>query len=401
MAYSAVYSCITLIASDIAKLPIRLVERGNGGIWTEADARDYPVIRKPNHYQNRIQFIEQWITSKLARGNTYVLKINDERGKITALYVLDPTRVTPLVAPDGEIFYQIAADNLSGLKSGITVPATQIIHDRTPALFHPLIGTPPIFACGLSALQGINIQKNSAKFFGNMSRPSGVLTAPGAIGDEIATRIKTAFEQNYAGNNIGKLAVLGDGLKYEAMSINANDAQLIEQLKWTAQDVCSCFHVPAYKVGFATAPTYSNAEILNQIYYTDCLQTLIESLELCFSEGLGLTQLQAKEQSIEFDIDALLRMDTDTRFKSHSAAIAGGWMSPNEARAKEDLTPVAGGETPYLQQQNYSLAALAKRDAREITAADAPPPAEVLPPPQVNLAAFREEFRKALFREAA
>jgi phage portal protein BeeE len=39
-------------------------------------------------------------------------------------------------------------------------------------------------------------------------------------------------------------------------------------------------------------------------------------------------------------------------------------MAPNEGRGKLDLKPVEGGESPYLQQQNYSLAALAKRDAQ-------------------------------------
>ena len=49
-------------------------------------------------------------------------------------------------------------------------------------------------------------------------------------------------------------------------------------------------------------------------------------------------------------------------------------MSPNEARASENMLPVVGGESPMIQQQNYSLAALAKRDAREDPFASAPQP---------------------------
>jgi phage portal protein BeeE len=45
------------------------------------------------------------------------------------------------------------------------------------------------------------------------------------------------------------VAVLGDGLAYQAMVMTAVDAQLIEQLKWTAETICSCFHVPSYMVG--------------------------------------------------------------------------------------------------------------------------------------------------------
>lgn len=372
LAFSAVYACITLISSDIAKLPIKLIERQQDGIWKEIKNTIAPVLKKPNGYQNRIKFIEQWLISKLARGNAYILKERDGSGKIVALYVLDPSRVTVLVSPDGSVFYQLQGDNLSGLEEAITVPASEIIHDMMPALFHPLVGVSPIFACGLATLQGLNIQKNSANFFANMSRPSGLLTAPGAISDAVAVRLKEAWEENYSGHNLGKLAVLGDGLKYEAMTINAQDAQLIEQLKWTAENVCSCFHVPAYKVGFAVAPTYNNAEIFNQIYYSDCLQSLIENIELCLDEGLGLTEIRGREVACEFNLDGLLRMDTQTRYKSHSDAIGGGWLSPNEARNKEDLQAVEGGDTPYLQQQNWSLSALARRDSMPIPELNAP-----------------------------
>lgn len=63
---------------------------------------------------------------------------------------------------------------------------------------------------------------------------------------------------------------------------------------------------------------------------------LIESIELCLDEGLGLV---AQSYGVELDMDALLRMDTATRYKSHSDAIGGGWLAPNEARFKEDLPP--------------------------------------------------------------
>jgi phage portal protein BeeE len=49
--------------------------------------------------------------------------------------------------------------------------------------WHPLVGVTPIYACGAAATQGSRIQANSAKFFENMSRPSGQLTAPGEISE--------------------------------------------------------------------------------------------------------------------------------------------------------------------------------------------------------------------------
>lgn len=106
-------------------------------------------------------------------------------------------------------------------------------------------------------------------------------------------------------------------------------------------------------------PTYQNAEVLNQIYYSDGLQVQIEGIEALLDEGLGT---ETAGYATEFDLDYLLRMDSATQIKSLNEAVGGGWMSPNEARKKRGLPPVTGGETPYLQQQNYSLAALDKRD---------------------------------------
>ena len=106
LSYHAVYACITLIASDIAKLRMKLVEQDATGIWAEIESPAYsPVLRKPNSIQTRIQFWEAWIISKLIRGNTYVLKVRDNRRVVVALYVLDPTRVVPMISDDGEVFY--------------------------------------------------------------------------------------------------------------------------------------------------------------------------------------------------------------------------------------------------------------------------------------------------------
>jgi len=380
LTFSAVFACVTLIASDIAKLRLRLVEQDTDGIWTETLSPSFsPVLRKPNHYQTRIKFIEQWIVSKLIHGNAYVLKQRDRRGVVVKLYVLDPTRVTPLVATDGSVYYELKRDDVSGLRDDkITVPASEIIHDTMVSLYHPLIGVSPIYASGLAAMQGLSIQGNSNTFFANGSQPGGVLTAPGAIDDTTAARLKAYWDANYTGENVGKVAVLGDGLKYEAMSVNPADAQLIEQLKWTAETVCTTFHVPAYMIGVGPPPPYANVGPLLQQYYSQCLQSLITSLELTLDEGLGISErIEGTQYGVEFDIDDLIWMDAETRTKAASDSISGSVLSPNEARRKYigyGKTP--GGNSVLSQQQNYSLEALAKRDEGDPFA---PPPAPQRP----------------------
>lgn len=382
LAFHAVFACITLIAADIGKLRARLVERDDNDIWTETNSAAFsPVLRKPNHYQNHIQFKEWWMISKLSRGNTYVLKERDNRGVVVRLYLLDPMRVIPLVTDEGDVYYQLSPDNLSGLtEASVVVPASEIIHDRFNCLFHPLVGLSPIFACGLAATQGLKIQNTSAKFFANAQRPGGVLTAPGSIGKETAERLKAEWESKFSGENVGKVAVLGDGLKFEGMVATAEESQLIEQLKMTAEIVCSTFHMPPFKIGVGAMPTYQNGELFNQIYYTDCLQSHIESFELCMDEGLGLDFAKdGKVLGVDLDLDGLLRMDTATKINTMAAAVNGSIFTTDEARAKLDKKPVKGGDTIWRQQQYYSLAALAKRDEQDPFAKL---PAPALPAPE-------------------
>ncbi|YBV97101.1 phage portal protein [Phyllobacteriaceae bacterium JZ32] len=359
LSYHAVYACVTLIASDISKLRVKLVQMQESGVWQEVKNPAYdPVLRKPNKMQTRNQFWENWMISKLLRGNTYVLKRRDNRKVVKELYVLDPSRVTPLVTEDGDIYYQLDADNITGIEQGITVPASEIIHDRFNCLFHPLVGIPPIYASGIAATQGLRIQNNSLTFFGNKSQPGGILTAPGSISEETATRLKQYFEANFTGDKAGRVAVVGDGLTYTPLAVSAQEAQLIEQLRWTAEVVCSTFHVPPYKIGVGTMPNYNNIQSLNVEYYSQCLQTLLEAAETCLDEGLNMPV----GTGTEFDIDGLLRMDSVTQMEMLDKS--KGILSPNEQRKKLDLPPKAGGDSPMLQQQNFSLEALAKRDAQ-------------------------------------
>ena len=367
--YFAVFACMTLIAGDIAKLRLKQVKRGRGkgGVWSEVEpGRVQAVLVKPNHYQTRIQFFENWFLSKLSRGNAYIFKQYGAGGQVEALHVLDPTRVRPLVAPDGSVFYELQPDNLIGHGEAVTVPARFIIHDRFNCLFHPLVGLSPLFAAGLASVQGLEMQQSSARLFQNGGMPSGILTAPGDITETDAAEIKAAWQAEYGGSNRGKTAVLGHDMKFVAVQISSADAQMIEQLRWTAEVVCSVFHVPAYKAGIGATPSYNNVEALNVEYFTQALQGLIEAAELCLDEGLGFQP----GAGTEFDVSGLMRMD--------SAGLVNfvdkvrGVMTLDERRAILDLEPIKGGDTLYLQQQDHSLAAIEARDRRMIEGATVP-----------------------------
>jgi HK97 family phage portal protein len=393
-----VFTCVTRISQDIAKLPLRLVEQDpwNADIWTPTTNPAYsPVLRKPNHYQTIVKFIEQWQQSKLIWGNTYVLKRRDARGVVSALYILNPQAVTVLVASDGSVFYQLKRPemNVTGAWSDtmteITVPAREIIHDRINCLFHPLVGLPPLYAAGMPAALGSTILKSSTQFFANGSQPSGTLSAANEIKKEQADKIKQEWQTLQGGvENTGKIAVLGYGLKYEPVRQTAVDAQLTEQAGQTEIEICKCFGFPVALLNSTKGAPYGTHEQLVQLYHDECLQPLLIGTETALDEGIGIDQpVNGTQYGTEFDIDDLYWMDTATRTKAAADSVGSGVLSPNEARLKYfGLGPVTGGDSPVLQQQYYSLAALAERDkdkpfAKPTPATPASSPDQEEPPP--------------------
>ena len=386
--YAPVFACVTLIAQDIGKLTLRLVEETDDDMWEDISSPAFsPVLRKPNRYQTTTKFVEQWITSKLMWGNAYVLKERDARGVVTGLYVLDPLRVTPLIAPDGGIYYQLMHDNLSNTlalaeeqqSDKFIVPASEIIHDRMVCLFHPLVGMSPLYASAAAALQGLAIQNSSTNFFTNGSRPSGLITAPAGMTPDQLAQAKADWQAFNGPGNAGKVAVITSDIKYTPLTMNANDAQLIQQLGWTAENVCSCYHVPPFLIGVGEIPRGVQLESLWQMYHSLCIQSLLTNFENVLDEGLGLTApINGTQYGTEFDIDDLIWMDTATKTKAAADAIGSGAMAPDEARGRYfGLPPVEGGDTPYMQQQMFSLKALAKRDAEDPFSKPAPAPMAV------------------------
>lgn len=399
-----VFACKTLIAGDMGKMSPLLMqprETDFGPILERATSTAFsPVLRKPNGFQTWPQFMQYWLLSKLGRGNTYALKGRDNRNVVTAMYVLDPDRVTPLVAESGDVYYELKADPLAQVpeEDRVVVPADEIIHDRMNCLFHPLVGLSPLYASALSASQGLTIQEQSASFFRNASRPSGILVSPQIIQDNLAEQYSARWKSRFGagGTQAGGVAVLGNGLKYEPITMNAVDAELVKQLDMTAQHICSTFHVPGYKVGVGIAPTYQNAEVYDQIYYDSCLQVHATDIEALFDDGLGLT---GAGYVFKFDLEDLIKMDSATMTDVMSKQVAGSIRAPNEARAKFNLPPAPGGNSPMSQQQNWSLEQLAERDSPQDAASVSPPAAAPAPAPAVANDNNAEEDAAAAAKE--
>lgn len=370
LAFSAVYGCVNVIAQDVSKLPpiVYSVDLKTGA--REALRGDYYVglFREPNNYQTCTDFLFAFVQSYLIQGNTYCyIGKRNGRGEVAEMHVLNPHKVQALMADNGAVFYECGEDFAAGLKANTRVPERDMIHHRLPLIpGYPLVGVSPIFAAAASSAVGIKILQNSQQFFANASRPAGSLNAPGKVSEPTAKRLQEDWDNNYRGENFGKTAILPEGLTWNPLTITAQDAQLIEQLRWSVEDVARVFRVPPFMLGDMTKVTYRNNEQLVRAYLTGCLGSHITAIESRFARAFEFPLTY----EFKFDLTQFLRMETDIRYAAYGAALKDGWQSINEVRSQEGYAPVTGGDEPRIQMQYVPL-----------SKANEPPPE---PAPPVN-----------------
>jgi len=362
-----VYACIRRVAGDIGKMGA-CVKRLVSGIWQEGEHQLWSrLIRRPNRFQTWGLFIKSWVYSLLLAGNAYVVKLYGRNGTVEELIVLDPSRVTPMITPDtGEVWYQVSKEPLAKItEDTFYITAADMIHHPYMPLGHPLLGCPPLSRAITASRAREGVVSNSASLTENGAVPPLVITVPEGTPSEQRRTIADTWR------NMPKhrAAVVDASIKVDQLMAKYVDNQAAEIAELAAVDVCAAFDVPPWKVGLEPAPA-GDIEARQIAYYQDTLQWIVEDIEELLDHGLGLPT----DTAIEFDEANLLRLDSKTRAEV-DAILIKGVAAPNELRRKWSLPAVTGGDDVYMQQQNWSLSALQKRDAA------GPPPAGGQPAP--------------------
>lgn len=275
--------------------------------------------------------------------------------------------------------YRVASDPTSELGE-ISVeewfPPTEILHIRLQTPKHPLIGESPLVAALYPTMSGQEINRHTAKFFHNMTRPSGILKHPGELSVEAMERIKDAWTSATASANTGRPAVLSEGMDWTQLQMTAVDAELAKSYALSERQIFQIFRVPPFLGGDLEKATFQNTETLTRFYLQSCLGFYIDHLEEAFTLFFRLPA----NESIMFDLEpALLRGDLKERMEAYGKAVQNGVMAPNEARERENLPPVEHGDEPRVQQQ---LVPLSFGVNMEPPSAPAPAPGNETPSPE-------------------
>lgn len=345
MRYAVVQACVRVLSEDIAALPLHVYERTDEGGKRRATAHPlYGLLHTaPNPEMTSIAFREALMTNLLLTGNAYAFIEYDNLGRIRALWPLLSTWVTPYRCDDGAIRYRIGGDTLDG---------SEILH--IPGLgFDGLMGISPIAYARESIGLGVAAEQFGSAFFKNGTHLGGVITVPGRLDDQAFERTSREFKSMYRGlQNAHGIPVLEGGATFQSVGIAPEDAQFLETRKYQRSEIAGLFRVPPHLIGDLEHATFSNIEHQDISYLQRSLLPWLTRIE----QGMNNRLLTAGERSrflIEHDTGGFMRGDTKSRYEAYAIGITNGVITRNEARVRENLNPIAGGDE-LLQPLNMT-----------------------------------------------
>ncbi len=336
MRCAAVRRAVQAISEPIGQLPLHVYRRD--GEARERD-REHPVARvlqDPNDWTSSSDFREQLQRDCLLHGNGYAF-INRVDGKPKELIRLDPTQVDIVTNKSGEPSYRTKGTPQK------TYPYRDIFHLKAPST-DGFAGKSIVTDCREAIATALILEEHGARLFANGARPGGVIEFPKGLGDEGLKKMKKAWRAAHEGaENSGKTAVLWDGAKFTALTMNSTDAQFLELRRYAVDEIARAFGVPPHLLFEMGRATWGNSAELGSMFVTFTLMRWIKAWQGEIRLKL-FTSEERDEFYAEFLVDDLLKADIAARATAYSTLIAARVLNPNECRARENLAPYDGGD---------------------------------------------------------
>jgi HK97 family phage portal protein len=203
-------------------------------------------------------------------------------------------------------------------------------------------------------------EKYAAKFFGNGARPAGILTMPNKQDDDVIENLRRSWTEAHGGENVHKVAILEEGVKFEKIAATPNEGQLLETRQQQVRSICAIFGVPLHMVAGQEkgTGTGSKTEALGVEFYQYSLRPWTVKIEQEFNRKLFTGKAAAGQYFSEFAVHDLLYADAESRSKLYSCGRQWGFLSADDIRHMEKLNAIGGvAGTTYLQPINMTNAA--------------------------------------------
>jgi HK97 family phage portal protein len=351
---SSTWACVNLLAGTISSLPLMVYQTDRAGV--RAVARRHPLYYvlhdSPNFDQTSVDFWEYMVVGIELQGNAYATIEKRDDGTVYSLTPVRPDVVKARRGALGEIEYEWTIDGERTVRPGRTV-----LHIRGP-LGDALSGVSTLSACRGAFDSALSADDAASTMFSNGARPSGVLNTDKTLTTQQRQEAERLLQEKYVGAcNAGRPMLLDNGLSWQPLSITPEDAQMLESRRFSVEEICRIFGIPPHMIGHTENSTSWGTGLEQQTlgFVKFSLRRRLKRIEQALEKQLLTSRDRAEGISIEFNLEGLLRGDTESRAKFYESGLKNKWRTINEVRAFENEPPVPWGDRPWGQEQDIQL----------------------------------------------
>lgn len=343
------YRCINVLSDDLAKMPLQVFVSRNQG---EIDRM------RPSSYQQNIAWLlevspNRWMTPFVFKktlmmwlitwGNAYAWMPSWQPGQRREIFILKADRTQPVYDLQGNLWYQTSFDN--GRIEYL--PAVEVLHLLINST-DGISGKSVISYARESLGRQMGARETQGKFYEQGLNPGGIMWMNGEANKDARNKVRDSYAEAMSGSsNAYRLAVMDNKVaKFETITMKPVDAQFLESIQDNDIEIANFFGMPLYKLNMGKQSYQSNEQ-----QNLDYLTTTLDPYLVQFEQAAALKWLSEEEQNytyFRFNRDVLLRTDAKTRAEYLEKKIFSGQLSPNEARAIEDMPAYVGGDDRYI-----------------------------------------------------
>jgi HK97 family phage portal protein len=341
MQLSAFWACTRLISQTLATLPLGLFERdanGNKRAITQHDL--YGLLHdSPNADQTAVEFWEGRGLGLCTAGNGYAEKMQRANGSLIALERM-PCDTAVRRLDNGALEYSFY--DRGKLEK---LPESKVFHIR--GFGDGDVGMSPVSYARQTLGIATATEKATGQTFGKGMRAKGFLTTPKRLDAEQRAQAQKNLVDPFLGPNGKTWGILEGGFDFKTVNITPHDAELILSRKFNVEDICRWLGVPPIMVGHSaegqTMWGTGVASIMSAWLMTG-LRPYLVRVEQAAKKRLLTPGERARGIFIEFNVEGLLRGDANVRGEFYNKLVQVGALTPNEARALENRSPLEGGD---------------------------------------------------------
>lgn len=321
----------------MASLPLILYKRLSRGKERATNHSLYKRLRwQPNPWQTAYEFEEMSEVHLCLRGNFYA-KLVEDRGTITGLLPLHPDRVTAELLPSGMVRYTYLP------KTGpAEILMQNQMHHRRGRSLDGVTGVSPIEYASQILSIAMAGERFAAGHYSGGAAPPFALKHPLTLGPDAQTRLKESIA---AYRTSDKFMILEEGMDAVTLGVSARDAQILESRQYEIEEIARIWNVPLHmlKVNKAGSVSYASVEMFDLDFIMHTVRSEAVRNEQAMWRDL-LSEREQDEYVAEYLLDALMRGDSAARALFYKSGIESQWLLPNEARERENMNPLSGGD---------------------------------------------------------